>query len=183
MVVTTNPYDVIVVLGAKPSPDGKGMPAMDRRVRHGVRLFHEGAANFLLMSGGRNGHSTPEAVLMRALAVEEGVPEGSIALESVSTRTLENAFFSKAVMEERGWTRALVVTDRFHLPRALFAFRCFGIKAMGSSPAKYWGKATFKRRVRIVAREIVGLVAYAGFFLFGQAKRMAEENQESDADF
>ncbi len=154
---------------------------MDRRVRHGVRLFHDGAAKFLLMSGGRNGHSTPEAVLMRALAVEEGVPEGSVVLESVSTRTLENAFFSKAVMEERGWTRALVVTDRFHLPRALFAFRCFGIKATGSSPAQYWGKATFKRKVRLVAREAMGLVAYAAFFLFGQAKRIAVEHQGSGA--
>ena len=152
---------------------------MDRRVRHGVRLFHEGAANFLLMSGGCNGHSTPEAVLMRALAVEEGVPEGSIVLESRSTRTLENAFFSIAMIEKRGWTRTLVVTDRFHLPRALFAFRCFGIKAMGSSPAKYWGKTTFKKRVRIVAREVMGLIAYAAFFLFGQAKRIAVEHQGS----
>lgn len=154
---------------------------MYRRVCHGVRLFQDGAAKFLLMSGGRNGHSTPEAVLMRAMAVEEGVPEGSVMLECVSTRTLENAFFSKAVMEERGWTRALVVTDKFHLPRALLAFCCFGIKATGSSPAKYWGEATFKRRVRIVAREVVGLVAYAGFFLFGQAKRIAVEHQGSGA--
>ncbi len=150
---------------------------MDRRVRHGVRLFHDGAANFLLMSGGRNARSTPEAVLMRALAVAEGVPEASVVLESRSTRTLENALFSKAVMEERGWTRALVVTDGFHLPRALFAFRCFGIKATGSSPAKSWGKMTFKRRLRITAREVIGLVAYAAFFLFGQAKRIAVEHR------
>jgi uncharacterized SAM-binding protein YcdF (DUF218 family) len=177
--VTTNRYDVIIVLGAKPLPNGNGVPAMDRRVRHGVRLFHEGAAKFLLMSGGRNGHSTPEAVLMKALAVEEGVPESSVVLESRSKRTLENAFLSIAVMEKQGWTRALVVTDRFHLPRALFAFHCFGIKATGSSPAKYWGKATFKRRVRITAREIMGLIAYAAFFLFGQAKRIAVEHQGS----
>ena len=159
------------------------VPAMVRRVRHGVGLFHDGAANFLLMSGGRNGLSMPEAVLMRTLAVEEGVPEGSVVLESKSTRTLENAFFSIAIMKKRGWTRALVVTDRFHLPRSLFTFRCFGIKATGSSPAKYWGKATFKRRVRLAAREVVALLAYAAFFLFGQAKRIAAAHQESDTDF
>lgn len=175
--MSTKRYDVIVVLGAKPSPDGKRVPAMDRRVRHGVRLFHDGVADFLLMSGGRNGHSTPEAVLMQALAVEEGVPEENVVLESKSTRTLENAFFSKAVMEERGWTRALVVTDKFHLPRALFTFHCFGIQARGRSPTKYWGKATPKRRVRLVVQEVVGLIAYAGIFLFGQAKRIAVKNQ------
>ena len=116
---------------------------MARRVRHGVQLFHEGAAIFLLMSGGRNGHSTPEAVLMRGLAVEEGMPEGNVVLECKSTRTIENAFFSIAMMEKRGWSSALVVTDGFHLPRSLFTLRCFGMKATGSSPAKYWGEMSF----------------------------------------
>jgi uncharacterized SAM-binding protein YcdF (DUF218 family) len=180
--VTSNRYDVIVVLGAKPLPDGTGVPAMNRRVRRAVRLFHDGAANFLLMSGGRNGHSTPEAELMRALAVKEGVPEENIVLESKSTRTLENALFSIKIMKKRGWSRILVVTDGFHLPRALFTFRGFGVKATGSTPPpNYWGKMTFTRRIRIAAREAMGLAAYAAFFLSGQANRIAMEHQGNSA--
>lgn len=175
-------YDVIVVLGAKPTLDGRAVPAMDRRVRQGVELFKGGLANFLLMSGGRNGHSTPEAVLMRALAVDEGVPENSVVLESLSTRTLENAFFSKEIMKERGWTRALVVTDGYHLPRALLTFRGFGVKAAGSSPPNFWGKMSFKKRLRIVVREGMGLFGYAALFLFGQAQRIAENNQGRDTE-
>ncbi len=131
-------HDVIVILGA-----GLG-PALRRRVAHGARLFHAGKAGHLIVTGG--GLDTPptEAEAMRALALKHGVPEGRIIIEDKATRTLENALYTARIMEDRGWARALVVSDPFHLPRALFLFRRLGIAASGAAVRERCGEPRWR---------------------------------------
>ena len=82
-----------------------------------------------------------------------------------------------AEMEKRGWRRAIVVTDNFHLPRALFTFRRFGIKATGSAAPGVWADMSVKRIVAAWAREAVALPVYAARFLSGRAKRVVGRQQ------
>ena len=70
---------------------------------------------------------------MAALTAAAGVPPQAIRLEERARNTLENARYTSVIMREHGWRAALVVTDGFHLRRALFAFRAFGIVADGSA--------------------------------------------------
>ena len=70
---------------------------------------------------------------MRDLALAAGVAEDCLVLETDSRSTLENARCSARIMRARGWTKALVVTDAVHLPRALLAFRAHGIDAKGAA--------------------------------------------------
>lgn len=141
---SVEPFDVAIVLGAMVRPDGTPSPALERRVRHAVTLAGQGRARNLLMSGGPVAHPEPEAHVMRDMAVAQGVPAGRVHVESQSRNTIQNALLSAPMLTARGWSRAVVVTDAFHLPRALYVFRRFGLKVEGSPayppgrPAKEW---------------------------------------------
>jgi uncharacterized SAM-binding protein YcdF (DUF218 family) len=151
--------DVIVVLGAALTPDGEATPALRRRVAHGVRLYHEGAAGVLLLSGGPTRHPLPEAMAMRTLALDGGVPEGCIVVEDKSVRTLHNASYTARIMRQRGWRRALVVTDSFHMPRALLTFRGFGVAVTAATVPGVWRRHPIKA-LGAAAREAVALIWY-----------------------
>ncbi|MCH6587227.1 MAG: YdcF family protein [Proteobacteria bacterium] len=130
-------FDVIVVLGAAVGAGGGPSAALRRRVAEGVRRLEAGAAPVLLLSGGKGsakgGGRPSEAEVMRDLALAAGVAEERLVLETDSRSTLENARCSARIMRARGWTKALVVTDAVHLPRALLAFRALGIDAKGAA--------------------------------------------------
>ncbi len=128
-------FDVIVVLGAAGGAGGGPGAALSRRVAEGVRRLEAGAAPALLLSGGKGGGGPSEAEVMRDLALAAGAPEDRLVLETESRSTLENARCSARIMRARGWTKALVVTDAVHLPRALMAFRALGIEAKGAAVA------------------------------------------------
>ena len=164
--------DVIVVLGSKLSPNGRPTPSLKRRIAQAVRLFHQGRAENLLLSGGVHDHPTPEAEVMADMVRDAGVGAENIVIEARSLNTLENAAFTAAEMEKRGWRRAIVVTDNFHLPRALFTFRRFGVEVTGSAAPYVWADMSVKRIVVAWAREAVALPVYAAKFLSGRATRV-----------
>lgn len=126
--------DVIVVLGAAVRSDGMPGPALRRRVLHAVRLWREGRADSLLLTGGVGRYPPAEARVMFRLALELGVPPACLILEETATDTLQNAAASTAILQARGWSKAIVVTDAYHLPRARRAFRHYGLRAIGNAP-------------------------------------------------
>lgn len=67
------------------------------------------------------------------LAVAAGVPPACIVIETASVNTVENAANSLAVIRRHGWERVVVVSDAYHLPRALYTFRRLGLKAAGAA--------------------------------------------------
>ena len=127
-------FDVIVVLGARQLPDGAPGPVIERRMAEALRLWREGVAPNLLLSGGATRlEDVAEAETMATLARAAGVPDAALHLETRSTRTLENAVFSIKAMRRNGWREALVVTDDFHMRRALYCFAAFGLRATPAS--------------------------------------------------
>jgi uncharacterized SAM-binding protein YcdF (DUF218 family) len=149
--------DVIVVLGAGFLPDGRPNQPLKRRARHAARLYHEGVAEAVLVSGGINPRRTSlsEAAAMAAELVEAGVPHAAIVLEPEARNTDQNASLSARLMADHGWTRAVLVTDREHMPRARFAFRHHGIPVLAQPvPATHI-------RPQSVAREVAAIIWYA----------------------
>jgi uncharacterized SAM-binding protein YcdF (DUF218 family) len=118
-------FDVIVVLGAALDGAGRLGPALEPRVRAGVAAFLDGRAPRILMTG------ACEAEAMRARAVELGVPAGAIWTEPTARTTRENALRSTEILCARGWRRALIATQPYHLQRAVAAFRRAGVDAEG----------------------------------------------------
>jgi uncharacterized SAM-binding protein YcdF (DUF218 family) len=124
--------DVIVVLGAGFLPDGRPSQALKRRSRHAARLYHKGVAGTVLVSGGIDPRRTAvsEAAAMTAELADSGVPRAAIVLESEARNTDQNASLSGRLMAAHGWDRAILVTDREHMPRARLAFWYHGIATL-----------------------------------------------------
>ncbi len=125
-------HDVIIVLGAAVRKSGKPSPALCRRVMHGIRLFRQGKADYLLFTGGIGKYPPAEAVIMRDLAVAEGVMQERIFTEEKADSTFTGAELCTKIMQEREWKSALIVSDSYHIFRSVFIFRCFGIRAEGN---------------------------------------------------
>jgi len=119
---------VVIILGAALQADGAASPALRRRVETGCRFAAEKDAD-LLMCGGVTHPEVPmsEAAVMAQLAREMGFPNQRIYREEHSQNTLENAFFASRLIKEKGWARVTIVTQRYHVPRALFSLKSYGI--------------------------------------------------------
>lgn len=117
------PIEVIVVFGAALAPDGTPGPALRRRVAHAVALWRAGRGRRLLCSGGVVVGTCSEAAVMAGCAAAAGVPRACIVEETRARNTWENAQYSAALMRAHGWDSALLVTERYHLPRARLACR------------------------------------------------------------
>jgi uncharacterized SAM-binding protein YcdF (DUF218 family) len=106
--------------------------ALMRRIERGVRLYLEGAAPLLLLSGGGAG-LVPEADIMQQIALTRGVPERALLVERRSRNTVENAREAAQLLHSHGGHSVLIVSDRSHLPRAALLFRLAGLRVAGSA--------------------------------------------------
>jgi len=118
-----------IVLGAGLRRDGKPTTVLADRVRTAVSLYQAGKVNTLLMSGSISaGKDEPAA--MRALALELGVADEDILIDRKGVRTFETCLRAAEIF---GINQALVVTQRFHLPRALALCEAHDVDAIGIS--------------------------------------------------
>lgn len=121
--------DVIIVLGAGLRRDGRAGDALWRRSLVAAQAYQEGFAPNIVCTGGVSENQTrSEASACREILIGEGVPPDAIVLEDKSHSTEENALNTRAIMAERGWNTAVVVTDSFHILRAGWIFSAYGIE-------------------------------------------------------
>ena len=127
-----SPSDCIIVLGARVRPDGTLSDSLRYRCESALAAWREGLAPAIIVCGAQGGDEPmPEAVAMRGWLAAQGVPEVNIVLEDASFNTEQNLENAKALMDERGWKSAVVVTSDYHLQRALWLARDAGIDACG----------------------------------------------------
>src|SRR5690606_21594189 len=152
------PADVIIVLGA-----GEIMTV--NRTDHGVALYHQRIAPWLLCSGGyRGANGITEAALCAERAERAGVPASAIGLEMESRATEQNARNAAALMRERGWQSAVVVSDSYHLLRARWLFGRADV-AVWTSPAP--GSGRVLDTLYFLVREVGAVVYQAGKIALG----------------
>jgi uncharacterized SAM-binding protein YcdF (DUF218 family) len=125
--------DVIIVLGAAVWAGGVASPSLKRRALHGAKLVKLGHADILIASGGEGRHPPTEASVIRTLAVKEGLAQDGIILDEKSTSTLESAINCKNILQSNDWSSAIVVSDRYHLFRAVFLLRRLGLTVFPSA--------------------------------------------------
>lgn len=117
-----------IVFGAGLRRDGTPTLVLADRVAIAAELYHLGSVQSLLLSGSSRGPSYDEAEAMRTLAIDLGVDPADILLDKQGTRTLETCARAR---QSFGIRSALLVTQRFHLPRALVLCEALGIEAEG----------------------------------------------------
>ena len=119
---------IAIVFGAGLLRDGSAGPVLSDRVETAVNLYQQGKVNKLLMSGDNRFIEYNEPEAMRRYALERGVPDEDIVLDYAGRRTYDTCYRAKHIFQ--GDT-AILVTQPFHLPRALFLCNWFDVEATG----------------------------------------------------
>jgi len=122
------PAPVAIVLGASVKKDGTPSDALYDRIASAATLYQNGSVELLLLTGDDGKNHVDEVDAMKKTAMQLGVPEAAIMVDGKGYRTYESC---KNAIQTYHITNAIVVTQRFHLPRALFLCNELGIDATG----------------------------------------------------
>ncbi len=113
----------IVILGGNAGPDGKLNHDTQERLDYGLALYEAGAAPLIVVTGGG---VPPVARDMAEAARNAGVPLSAILIEDASHSTLQNALFTADFEQLDKTLPIILVTQRYHMPRAVASFRWAG---------------------------------------------------------
>lgn len=120
--------DCILVLGCKVGADGTLSHMLEDRLRQGVALYDLGAAPKLLMSGDHGTAEYDEVDAMKRYAVDAGIASQDVFMDHAGFSTYESVYRAKEVFQAR---RVIIVTQEYHLYRALMVAREMGLEAYG----------------------------------------------------
>ncbi len=121
---------VAIVFGAGLQRNGRPAAVLYDRVATAVELYHTGKVDKLLLSGDNRFEDYNEPGAMRSVALELGVPDHDLVLDYAGRRTYDTCYRAKAIF---GLAEATLVTQSFHLPRALFICEALGLSVTGVS--------------------------------------------------
>jgi len=119
---------VAIVFGAGLQRDGSPTAVLRDRVATAADLYFSGKVKKILMSGDNRFEDYNEPGAMRAYALELGIPEEDIILDYAGRRTYDTCYRAKEIF---GIQQAVLITQRFHLPRALVICNGLGLDGVG----------------------------------------------------
>lgn len=136
-----------LVLGTAPRlPRGGGAnPFFEGRMETAARLYHAGYVVKLVVSGDNRSPDYNEPAAMKDALLQRGVPETAITLDAGGFRTLESVLRARAVFQ---LARPILITDDFHLPRALFLATATKLDAVGFASVPVGWRQSYRTRVR-----------------------------------
>ena len=142
--------DCILVLGCRVYEDGTPSHMLEDRLQQGVELFLNGAAPKLLMSGDHGQREYDEVNAMKQFAIGSGVDSSDVFMDHAGFSTYESLYRAKEIF---GVEKVIIVTQGYHLHRALYIARALGLEAYGvaSDPSSYVGQ-TMRDIREILAR-------------------------------
>ncbi len=127
--------DVIIVLGTG-IKNGEPSEVFKQRINHGIYLYNKGVSDKILFTGGLGkGQNQTESEVAKKYALEKGIPNTAIITEDKSTSTYGNFKEAKLIMDSLKLKTALVVSDPFHMKRAMAFAEYFQINCQ-PSPTK-----------------------------------------------
>ena len=125
--------DCIIVLGAGLRPDGKPTWMLEDRIKVGDELYKNYAAPKIIMSGDHGRESYDEVNAMKKYAKSEGVPSKDIFMDHAGFETYDTMYRARDVF---GAKKVIIVTQKYHLYRAMYAAKKLGLDAYGVSATK-----------------------------------------------
>lgn len=137
--------DCILVLGCGIREDGTPSHMLEDRLLTGISLYDAGVSNRLLMSGDHGSKDYDEVNLMKNFAKERGIPSECIFMDHAGFSTYESIVRAKEVFQAK---KIVVVSQAYHLPRAIYLADCLGLEAYGVSADLRIYRAQFYRQWR-----------------------------------
>lgn len=146
------PAEVAIVPGALVMPDGKMSPMLAARVEQAARLWHAGKVEKILVSGDHGTWKYDEPDTMRKALVRDGVAARDVFEDHAGFDTWQTMVRARSIFGVRD---AVVVTQGFHMPRALYLADQAGIEATGlTADLQEWGLEGTKSSVREVLSRV-----------------------------
>jgi SanA protein len=148
--------EVAIVPGAFVEPDGEMSAMLAARVEQASRLWHAGKVEKILVSGDHGTWEYDEPDTMRKALVRDGVKPRDIFEDHAGFDTWATMVRAHSIF---GIRKAVVVTQGFHMPRALYLADAAGIDATGlTSDLRDWGFQGRKSSVREVLSRVKAIV-------------------------
>jgi len=147
---------VAIVFGAGLRWDGSPSPVLRDRVDTAAQLYFSGKVEKLLMSGDNRWEDYNEPAAMQAYALSLGIPAEDIVLDYAGRRTYDTCYRARHIFKVES---AALVTQGFHLPRALYLCNTMGLTSIGVSADQrnYRQRATLFWNLRETAATLVAL--------------------------
>ena len=141
--------DCILVLGAGIWGD-KPSPMLEDRLLQAISLYNNGVSSKIIMSGDHGKQEYDEVNIMKQFAIEKGVPSEDIFMDHAGFSSYESIYRAKEIFKVK---KIIIVTQKYHLYRAIYIANQLGIEAygVGSDPRQYVG-ATYREIREILAR-------------------------------
>ena len=147
---TDEGYSVAIVFGAKVHEGGTLSAMLEDRMKEAIALYRSGKVEKILVSGDGRGEWS-ETKYMKLYAMEHGVAEEDILVDDEGYSTIETV---KRAKELFGIEKCVLVTQKYHLYRAMYSAKSIGMDVVGvaSDPRKYYGQ--LYREVREVLARV-----------------------------
>ena len=143
--------DCILVLGCGVRPDGSPSDMLEDRMKRAIQLYQAGWSDVLLLSGDNRAADYNEVGVMKAYALAHGVPEKALVLDHAGLCTYDSMYRAGAIF---GAARVVVITQEFHISRALYIGKALGLECWGvTSDLRPYRSETFSRLREILARD------------------------------
>ncbi|MBZ9630227.1 YdcF family protein [Salegentibacter sp. LM13S] len=137
-----------IILGASVHSDGKLSPILEDRVETAYQLYKQNKIENFLISGDHRTDDYDEVNSIKNHLERKGVPPEDIILDHSGFDTYDSMFRAKAVFEIED---AIVITQKFHLPRSLYIAKNLDAeyKGLEAAPVAYTSSETIKRREQL----------------------------------
>lgn len=120
--------DAVLVLGAQVKPDGSLSKMLKERLDTGISIYKAGLTDRMIMSGDHGREDYDEVNAMKSYAIEQGVPSECIFMDHAGFSTYESMYRAKEIFQA---DNIIVVTQKYHMYRALYDAKAMGIESKG----------------------------------------------------
>ena len=148
---TLSEVDCILVLGCGVRPDGTPSAMLADRLQRGVSLYQNGVSPKILMSGDHGQDDYDEVNTMKNYALEKGVPTEDVFMDHAGFSTYESMYRAKEIFKAE---KIVIVTQQYHLYRAVYIAEQLGLEAYGVSCNYHDYSGQFMRDVREVLARV-----------------------------
>lgn len=145
---------VAIVFGAGVWADGSPTPMLADRIQGAIDLYKLGRVEKILMTGDNGTPEYNEVVAMQLYAIAQGIPEQDIRLDHAGFSTYESCYRAREIF---GIDRAVLITQQYHLPRAVYICNRLGVDAIGFGTPD-WGKFRDDSMRFYTRRELLAVV-------------------------
>lgn len=125
-----NDIDCVLILGCQVKGNGKPSDMLSDRLKRGIELYEQETAPKIIMSGDHGSEVYDEVNAMKQTAIDEGVPSSDIFMDHAGFSTYESMYRAKEIFKAE---KIIIVTQEYHLFRALYVAEKLGLDAYGVS--------------------------------------------------